>query len=360
MRGYNKNSSLLNIMGTILSAIIIVIILCLFTEDPYNRKNGFSRSFFPGSLAKLHALKIRKDNIVSTVGASDVHFYFQTHFPNEIFITDSSLSQGQLLKMPVNNLKTIASNFNLHVDSPHVYIYARNVPSVIIYDLNNKKINAYHIPCSIYTREAIISKSSLVIRGFDSNIPGSQIFMRTKLGADKALSKNNLNGKSNDAGISTDGLVHYDQKTNLLCYTYFYRNGILCMDTALNELFTISTIDTVKGFQIDIKGTLSKDKQTISYSNTSPLTFINVESCAANGKVFNASTLKADNEIKRNFLHNSVIDVYDLEKRKYIGSFYIPFYKGEKMRRFNISKNILIAIYPTYIVTYQLPGGMIK
>src|SRR5690348_8631005 len=120
---FTQKKSLFYTSLTIISAIVIVITLCLFTEDSYNRKNDFSRNFFNTPLLQLHIAEIKEDNVVSVIGASQTHFYFLTLYPGKILITDTSLSNAQFLKLPFANDKKIISNFNMHVDSPFLYIY---------------------------------------------------------------------------------------------------------------------------------------------------------------------------------------------------------------------------------------------
>jgi len=66
------------------------------------------------------------------------------------------------------------------------------------------------------------------------------------------------------------------------------------------------------------------------------------------------SNLKAANENKSDFDNTSVIDVYDIAKRRYMFSFYIPDYRSIKMTTFKVQSKHIIALHEQFAVLYAL------
>ena len=85
-----------------------------------------------------------------------------------------------------------------------------------------------------------------------------------------------------------------------------------------------------------------------------PSRIVNWESDVSDGKLYINSWMKADNESIHQFNNNSVIDVYDVITGAYKKSFYVPFFRGEKMESFKVCKNELVAIYKSYIAAYHI------
>jgi len=53
--------------------------------------------------------------------------------------------------------------------------------------------------------------------------------------------------------------------------------------------------------------------------------------------------------------HHAVIDVYQITNGHYRGSFYIPEFKEERMKEFEVAAGKIIALYDDYVVIYSNP-----
>lgn len=61
----------------------------------------------------------------------------------------------------------------------------------------------------------------------------------------------------------------------------------------------------------------------------------------------------ADNEDPSLADETSVIDVYDLNKNQYMGSFYVPRAKTEKLIDFCVFDNQVLALYGSKLISFQ-------
>jgi hypothetical protein len=90
-------------------------------------------------------------------------------------------------------------------------------------------------------------------------------------------------------------------------------------------------------------------------TNSSPLNLVNRRAKIANHKLYIQATIQADNESKKVFSDNSVIDVYRMSDGLYLHSFYIPQYQSKKLNNFEVSGQTIIVLYDGYVAIYSLP-----
>jgi hypothetical protein len=199
-----------------------------------------------------------------------------------------------------------------------------------------------------FSKDAFVAKDEFVLRTID---PGGNdpVFMRIKLNKSYSSTEDHFSKKDGEGNFPTDGILYYDSSTHRVCYTYFYQNGFICMDTNLNLLLKAKTIDTITKRQIKVAHIGS------SYTLKQPPQFVNYLGSVSAGKLYLQSMLKADNELPSDFAENTVIDAYSLTNGNYIASFYIPPCKGKKPYWFNVIDKKLYAIYGKTVVVYDLP-----
>ncbi len=156
--------------------------------------------------------------------------------------------------------------------------------------------------------------------------------------------------KQLDGYLCCDGLLMYDSSISMLIYLYFYRNEFLILDSNLQLLRKVKTVDTVSRAHINVYH--SKNGRATTFG--APPVVINKKACVWKGHLFIQSGLLSDNEDRKTFSNNSVTDEYDLKTGKYIFSFYIPHYGKYKVDDFQIYDSLLIAVEGSNIVSYRI------
>jgi hypothetical protein len=328
-------------LAIVAAGISLVVTLAWDAIRPLNEKNSFLRTFIPSKLSVINAINKPKD-VGDFAGTTNTRIYFKTTEADKLLISDKDLQNGNELKLNIHNIKEL-SGFNCIVDSPYITITAGNIPAVITVCRDSASFSKF--PNGLFSKAIRISPSSLVVRMFDKM---DQIFVKGNPGTNELLREHNVSEKNNDAGISTDGLLHFDKTTGFITYVYYYRNQFICLDTNLNVVYRGHTIDTVVTSKTQVK--LSEMNNVMT--NNAPNHVTNGRSTVSNGYLFVNSKLKSDNEPKDSFSENSVIDIYRLSDGDYRGSFYIPFYKGERMKKFKIINDRLVVIYSSHIVSF--------
>lgn len=347
-----KNKHLFYIPLVIVFAIALVGVLAWDTMKDANKKNGFTRNFIHKDYPRVISSLAKDPEIIELCGSTPSALYFKSKNPKHILITDYDIKTKRYENINSPDDKRISQAYNCFVDSPRIILIANNIPETIITGLSIQPMT-HRFPKYLFTRASMLGPSSFVFRGFDPKFKDEQIFIKGNLSSDSLVPENNLSTLGNhDGGIATDGLLHFNKKSNLLSYVYFYRNEFICMDTNLNLIYKGHTIDHVVNSEF-FGGSVSGNKSTL-YTNVGPRKIINYESTVTDNYIYINSKIRADNEETNTFLNNSVIDVYSNKKGIYVGSFYIPKYNGEKMDRFFLLNNFLFVLYKSNIVKYNI------
>lgn len=336
-----------HIFLVMLSAVGLVATLAWKALKPVNEKSNFNRIFITDKLHESN-VGVRPKDVLDFAGNTDYSIYFTTKSPAQLYVTDNNLQNGHYINLNTPNNSKIASRFSCIVDSPAVYILAGSLPGIFKTTLEGSSLNKYQFPGGIFTRTALISENSFALRMFDQL---DQILAKGNLTTSELKKERNISEKNEDAGISTDGRLLYDNETKSLLYIHFYRNEILCLDTNLNLIRKLNTIDINSS-------SLKKAEEVKSegiITNLSPKRLLNAYSITSNGSLYNLSKVKGDNETVTALRDNSVIDVYDIKTGSCKGSFYIPMHKKEKLNSFRIVNNQIISMYRGYLVAYALP-----
>jgi hypothetical protein len=340
-----RKKAILYLAVLFFASFAIILLLAFFAKGRNETRNGFSRHFIAGTL-KIEKQKILPFSISSMIGAEGNGLYFQTNSPYEIVKTNYNLDSFEIIKLFISQDKKLNAGFTLYLRGRFLYIATRHMPGVIAYDLASK-VETRYLFNYYFNKEANISQDHFIFRRFDVKSK-SESFIKIDLKNKDVQSEDNFSVNDGTHGFSTDGMLYYDQRTNLACYTFFYQNGFVCMDTNLNLTIKARTIDTLTRQKIKVAHVGS------SFTLNHPPQFVNLMGCVSNGKLFLQSMLKADNEYKLDFTENTVIDIYNLLNGKYEGSFYIPKYKGKSPWQFKVIENNLFAMYGKTIVKHDL------
>jgi hypothetical protein len=327
------------------SSFAVIAALAFLSKSSHEKKNGFNRRLFnarlsPGQHASFPVI------INRLIGSYNGQLYFQGNSPYQIYSTDLTL--GSLKTIPLSTLPDtkLNSGVRMYLQGRHLYISCRNLPGIIDYDLATGTSQQHTIPY-FYSKEAYILHDRFILRANDQQSK-EPLFVKLNLENTATRVEDRFSEKSGNNGFSTDGILYYDTTTHQACYTYFYRNGFICMDTNLTVTLKARTLDTVT------KRTLQIAHVGTSFTMNQPPPFVNYAGAVAAGNLFLQSMLKADNEYPLDFRENTVIDIYSLTNGAYKGSFYIPAYNEKAIHQFHVIDKKLYAIYGKTVVRYDL------
>ncbi|MBO9202953.1 MULTISPECIES: hypothetical protein [Niastella] len=328
------------------SSFAIVGLLAFLSKNVTDKKNGFTRRLLP-TILQARKRQTFPSMIYRIAGSRAGKLYLQGNNPYLVYTTNLSLDSVTSIPLSIPPDKKISSGTRQYLNGQHLYISCRNLPGIIDYDLNAQQSNNHILPY-YYSKEACFSEDRFILRAKDRKTK-DPVFVKIDLNIPNARQEDHFSEKKDNSIFSTDGILYYDSTTHLACYTYFYQNGFICMDTNLNVIVKGKTIDTITKREIAVAHVGS------SVTMKQPPQFVNDIGAVAEGKLFLRSMLKADNELPLDFAENTVIDAYSVTNGNYIASFYIPPFKGSKPFQFHVIGKKLYAIYGKTVVEYDLP-----
>ncbi len=339
-----RNMALLSLL-----AAGLVALLYLLSHKPNQKVNGFKRIF--SDKPYLTKASTERGGLLKNIGGYDgSFFYFGTTVPNEVMVFDGNLKPREDIHLPVKVTRQLESNFSLKTFREHIFLFASNVPAIMVFDKMSKKHKETFLPKGAFSRAVATNDASIILRGF--NPPSTEQLLQ-KINRDTLFSA----PKSpfpvlNDGGFATDGLINYDHENNIVIYTHFYSNRLIALDAELNIFYSKSLIDTFshyttfgRSFNSSASGVFNLAKPPV-YSHTF--------SMIDKGKLFVVSALKADNETVKSFKENTPVDVYSTLSGDYIHSFYLPNRAGSRIREILVAGDLLLALYKHQAVLFKI------
>lgn len=305
----------------------IVIFLFLTSEHIIKKENNFIRRF-PHHVIREDLSYDLKVNSYYFAGAVDDTVYLgNTTSPFLLTKIDKELNTTNATYInPNKKLKYNAPKISISDQS--FYLSDGYVPVIFKGLIRDQKGDAHQITFDtpFFDQIKVIDSSTMVVRS-QSSINNENILGLIKLSSPAdILLKDNALEKQTDGIFDTDGQILYDDSEKCIYYFYYYKNEIAKFDTELNRIGRQKTIAQTTALTPEIH-TLKDGTKKIGV----PSLPSNQNMIAYKGLVLTQSNLMGKFEQASQWRKNNIIDVYDLRKNEYWGSFYLPNPKKEKL-----------------------------
>jgi len=341
----SKKKPVLILITLFIAAFGMVALLAFLAKNTNEKKNGFKRRLLTTTLKTRKQVTLPV-SVSRIIGAQRGAIYFQDNTSYAVHRVTPDLDSLKTITLPIASYVKPNSSNQMFLTDRHIYITCKNLPGILDYNLDSESV-ASHVLEKFFGKETNFAKDQFILKTIDPKTNDAP-FVKLNLKKEYPVIEDRFSEKNGAGVFASDGLLYYDSTTHLACYTYFYQNGFICMDTNLNLKLTARTIDTITKREIKIAHVGS------SYTMKQPPQFVNSLGAVAGGNLFLQSMLQADNEYSLDFTENAVIDVYKLINGSYKGSFYIPPYGGKKPRQFHVIDKTLYAIYGKTVIRYDL------
>jgi len=340
------------ILGCILLGGAIVFILQIISNLGSNKGgNGFARRMLSPIVRPI-----------SHIDLGDNNYYIFSARPGKMylgnFVKTNFVLQIDRLKDTVfriftfpSGLKFIPRALIFRMDDEEIYSIETGTGSLFYFPTSDRsEISVFPNAHPIYAYDGVaIGNRSKILKTYDLQKKGTIICKYSTDGKflciNQEIIKNQLDGI-----ISTDGMLRYNDETGLLYYIYYYRNQFICFDTNLHKIYEANTLDTNSFAKVTLTRVRSGDYTTFS----APPPLVNQNSCLYDSSLYIQSRIIGNLEVRHVFDQHSVIDAYNAKSGRYEQSFYVPLYKGKKVKSFQIDRNLLITIQGSYLVVYQM------
>lgn len=343
------------IILTSLLATGLVWILYISSERIMQKENPFIRSFPPHIVEYEKQIDL-KYNSYYFAGNDEGTIYLGNNMaPLHALAIDTSLHHKIDIKILPEKSNFKFRNVQLRVLPPDFYLLDGSVPCIYSGKISDWNARLKLEGSPYFTSAEPMSSDSFVFRS-NSIESGENILGTLKLGnsSEFKLSERLLQKQSGGDGIfDTDGTLLYTNESLKIIYLYRYRNQFIVADREMNLIYRGNTIDTVSHAQIEV--TQLEDARTMS----APPLSVNISAATCHNLLFVNSSLRGRHDSKKAWEMSSTIDVYDLEKRIYLFSFYIAGVKGKKMTRMLITSEKIYVIVDNQLMMYK-PKGVLK
>lgn len=333
---------------TIISLIPIVILLGSYLHRLNKLSGDFTRLFpFNYTDAKFFDLHYNSYYIAGTIDTN-------------IFLGNYStipqlLKMNSLLKDTATiNVNIIAPNKNelgsyrIIVDSSNFYVYYGMRHTVMKGSTDNWTAFPLNIFSPYFHAAVPVSSSSMVFAYMNSK-KNENSFRKESIGGAK-IENDEILEKQVDGQFCTSGILEYNKQLNVLTYLYTYRNQILVMDTNLNLIKKIKTIDGIDTARFEV----SKINSTGSKVITKPTILVNPKCATYKQYLLVHSKIMGKHEDDKQFEHSTVIDIYDIQQGHYVYSFSLPNNKKVNISQLKVINGDVYTMSGKYLNKYRI------
>jgi uncharacterized membrane protein YphA (DoxX/SURF4 family) len=340
----------LTILLTMLFSIGVVLVLFLSSEEIMHHENPFIRRYPQHPVALTHTADL-KFNSYYFAGYDKGRIYLGNYTdPLHVLSMDTTLQHQQKLKITFDRTELPFQMVKILVRPPYFYLMDGTVPCVFRGRIRDWKINTELKGCPFFTLSEPMDSATIAFRN-NNGKNGSHVlgvFDSGKL--PKAQYVPMLLQKQIDGIFDTDGMLEYSTPLNKMVYVYFYRNQFIVADKKGTLNYRGNTIDTIVHAQIKVTYLKRKNERKMA----APPLVVNAHASVCDNLLFIHSKVTGRYENKKVWQQASIIDIYSIEKNKYIFSFAIYEIGNQKLRSFFVTPTHLFALMDTQIVVYRL------
>lgn len=320
--------------------------LFFFSKKPGDKSNGFSRKFLPHIVSDYKVFDLGINSwYISGFGSSNVYLGNYT-VPDRLLRISKNFKDSAVLNIKINRHDTLWGGVVSVVDSPGTYLLQTVHPTLRHTTFNELKSTSFVLKSNNILSLKPLSTWSVFGKKYEAENNQTVLFKET----DTGISTNKFILQKNKEGIFlSDGWFAYQPRTPYFFYGYYYQNSFLCFDTSMNKLYESKTIDTFSNPLIDIAS--SRNNTVMSFSSRPH--YVNNSGFISDSLLFIHSAVMGNNEDAKAFRESMVIDVYGIASGKYLFSFYLPLYKGNKCTSIQAHGQHIYAIYDRYLISVK-------
>ncbi len=335
----------------IISLFPILILLSSYQERLSKLAGDFKREI-RYKVSKTIAFDLKYNSYYVAGSAGDYMFLGNHSTKPRLLRISKLLKDTATIGVTVNDeLEAKNANYRIILDSLNFYLLYGLEHRVLIGRTGLWQATRHDIDPPFFQQGLPISNSSVAFRYISSQKKQNSLIKistnGSKIENDKVLEK------QVDGRFCTSGNLEYNKKLNVLTYLYAYRNQILVLDTNLNLLKKIKTIDHIDTARFEVS-TINSSRQKVI---TKPTILVNPKCATYKQYLLVHSKIMGNEEDDTQFEHSTAIDIYDIQNGTYVYSFYLPNPNKVNISEIKIIDGYVYTLSQHYISRYtiQLP-----
>ncbi|CAD0004638.1 hypothetical protein FLACHUCJ7_01937 [Flavobacterium chungangense] len=340
--------------GSTLLAVMLMAGLFIKSENIMHYDNSFIRRYPQGTEKKYDA-NLQYNSFYFS-GFSNSRIYLgNTSSPLLVSELDTLLRGNTRHKITVNS-DLLSTAVQLKVIDSSFYLIDGNVASIFRGTISNWKAKYKWNGSIRFTQPKVIDSVHVSFRTVDKQSSQSELGILYFGNPSKVTVKHDLLQKQVDGIFDVDGRFYYDFYSRKHVYIYYYRNEFIAADQNLNLAFRSNTIDTLSPEKVKVAYVSSRGEKKFA----APPVIVNKSAAIYKNLLFINSGIIGRYEDKKMWNQASIIDVYNLNDKSYISSFYIYHIDKEKLKDFIVTDKQLYALIGTHLVSYGLSSAITK
>jgi hypothetical protein len=333
----------------------VVAGLFLSSEHIIKKENSFIRRFLKHPVIEENSFDLGA-NSYYFAGSGNGYIYLGNYTAPLILTTiDTALASASTLRIQPDNTDHPFRSIQIQVQPPLYYVFDGYVPVIYRGQTGFPTARTISFGDCFFSRLQIIDSTDFIFRTQSSSTK-TQVLGRLSLSKEPRVKINDaLLVKQVDGMFDTDGQLMRDDVRGDFVYIYAYRNEYMVMDTELNLLQRLHTIDTISMAQVKVH-TLSDG----THKMEAPPLKVNNAAAVHNGLLFNESNLMGKYESREMWSEASIIDMYKTDKQEYLGSFYVHNRGKNKLSRMLATDTYLYVLCGNEMVRYRFAQAVTK
>ncbi|MGE6397057.1 DoxX family protein [Chryseobacterium scophthalmum] len=341
--------------STIIASCLVVILMFISSENIIKKENNFTRRFLQHPVFDDKILDLGVNSYYFAGLANGKIYLGNSTTPLYITTIDTALRSLSRTKISLDNMDHPFRNMQLKVKSSYYYLYDGNVPVIYRGRLGDSVAKTISYGDAFFNQLSVLDSMKFALRTQKRADKQYAIAFLDLMRIPKLELKPVVLQRQVDGVFDVDGLLNVEPKTGKVVYTYFYRNQYIVMDSSLNILRRLNTIDTISRANVSVIK-LSDGRTKMN----APSFSVNKGFTLHGNLIFNRSNLKGKHEPSNSWKTSSIIDVYRTDEQRYIGSFYIRHKNSKAMSSMITDGGYLYVLIGNELQRYRIRDGAFK
>lgn len=333
-----------------------VVITYLWSDRQIERNNAFIRKYIPHGLEKVGEYAL-ESNSYYIAGVDDHTIYLGNYLaPLYLKLVDTGLNHEKSVRVEIEDTNLPYKRVRTRVNPPYFFIGDGTVPVIFKGNVSDWKGEKFSFRDAYFIQFAVIDSMNLVIKTTSTETNENALGLLSKTDDSCQLTLNTtILVKQLNGTFDTDGLL-LSKGNERIIYIYHYRNAFEVADDKLKYQFTGNTIDTMSRVQLDIA--LYEKKNQYKLGDRSIM--VNKAAATYDDFLFIHTDRLGKYEDDDVLRSAGIIDMYDLNEKKYLHSFYLYHQPSGKLSDFRAYKDRIIAVVEDRLWVYLIKPEYLK
>ncbi|MGV8964373.1 MAG: MauE/DoxX family redox-associated membrane protein [Candidatus Saccharimonadaceae bacterium] len=351
---HNQKKIIVSLVASVVIPIAFLVAAFLLSEDMMQKRNNFTRRFPHHPVLFQYKTKLKYGSYYFA-GVDENYIYLgNLQYPTTITLFNHSLHLQREIAIIVPDLERTYKDLKLVVQSSNFYLYDGSSTFVYTGKVADGKAKLWTENQAYFNRFIPIDSTTAAIRTINASSKETVLGILQPKNESPLILNEFLLDKQIDGVFDTDGYLIYNEQTQTLIYTYAYRNQFIVTNKLLGQKSLGNTIDTTSKVKIDVRYLSSLNASLIA----SPARIVNKRTSTYGPYLYVNSALIGKYEPREIWNSASIVDVYEIETKKYLLSFYLYDEEGIKLTDFLVSRKKIFVIAGKVLSAYSLqnPG----